>query len=166
LSNDSRWRLEGVSIFTFDDHPCRLDYVIDCDPRWSTIGAEVSGWVGEERVDIEVSVDGGRWTISGRESLGVNGCTDIDLSFSPATNLLPIRRLELEVGTEAPVRAAWLRFPSFRLEPLDQVYRRLDAGTYRYSSGGGKFVADLKVNAAGFVTLYPDFWVAEPLATC
>ncbi|MGH9318200.1 MAG: putative glycolipid-binding domain-containing protein, partial [Thermoanaerobaculia bacterium] len=58
--------------------------------------------------------------------------------------------------------AAWLRFPSFRLEPLEQLYRRVDAATYRYESAGGKFVADLEVNAAGLVTSYPNFWRAEP----
>jgi hypothetical protein len=38
------------------------------------------------------------------------GCLDIDLGFSPSTNLLPIRRLTLAVGEAATVRAAWLPF--------------------------------------------------------
>jgi len=29
---------------------------------------------------------------------------------------------------------------------------------YRYESGGGAFVRELTVNAAGFVTHYPDFF--------
>lgn len=37
-------------------------------------------------------------------------CVDIDLNFSPSTNLLPIRRFDLSVGASAIVRAAWLRF--------------------------------------------------------
>jgi hypothetical protein len=80
------------------------------------------------------------------------------------SGLLPIRRLDLAVGQAAEVRAAWLRFPGFELEPLAQVYRRVDAGTYRYESGGGPFVADLQVNAAGFVTDYPGIWQAEATA--
>ena len=89
------------------------------------------------------------------------GCIDLDLNFSPSTNRLPIRRLGLAIGQEAQVRAAWLRFPSFTLEPLEQIYRRLNATTYRYESAGGKFVAELQVNAAGFVTHYPNFWIEE-----
>jgi hypothetical protein len=85
----------------------------------------------------------------------------LDLNFSPSTNLLPIRRLNLAVGQEAQVKAAWLRFPSFELEPLSQVYRRIDELTYRYESGEGRFVADLTVNSVGFVTNYPDIWQAE-----
>lgn len=89
------------------------------------------------------------------------GCIDIDLAFSSSTNMLPIRRLDLAIGQEAKVRAAWLRFPSFTLEPLDQLYRRIDAATYRYESAGGVFVTELQVNAAGFAALYPNLWQVE-----
>jgi hypothetical protein len=91
----------------------------------------------------------------------VRGCTDLDLNFSPSTNLLPIRRLNLEIGQEAEVKAAWLRFPSFELEPLFQVYRRLGESVFRYESGGGSFIAHLEVDASGFVTNYPGLWQAE-----
>ena len=66
----------------------------------------------------------------------------------------------MAVGEQAQVKAAWLRFPSFTLERLDQVYRRIDAQTYRYESAGGAFVTEIRVNPAGFVTSYPDFWEA------
>src|SRR5712664_99467 len=36
---------------------------------------------------------------------------DIDLAVTPATNTLPIRRLNLEVGQSQEVTAAWLKFP-------------------------------------------------------
>ena len=71
------------------------------------------------------SIAGGVWRLDGRQRPEVAGCIDLDLNFSPSTNLLPIRRLELPVGGEARIRAAWLRFPAFSLEPLEQVYRRL-----------------------------------------
>lgn len=89
------------------------------------------------------------------------GSTDIDLNFSPSTNLLPIRRLNLAVGEAANVNATWLRFPSFQLELLPQQYRRLGEDIYRYESAGGQFVAELKVNSSGFVLDYPGIWQAE-----
>jgi len=114
-------------------------------------------------VEIELSVDAAqhRWRLDGAERPEVAGCIDLDLNFSPSTNLLPIRRLGLAVGQEAGVRAAWLRFPGFTLEPLEQLYRRVDAETYRYESAGGSFVTEIRVNAAGFVTHYPNFWQVE-----
>jgi hypothetical protein len=42
-------------------------------------------------------------------------------AFSPSTNLLPIRRLNLGVGQAAKVQAAWLRFLGFTLESLPPV---------------------------------------------
>jgi hypothetical protein len=114
-----------------------------CNAAWHTVAATVQGWVGNETIAIEVAVDATRrWWLNGAECPGVAESTDIDLNFSPSTNLLPLRRLNLTIGQEARVQAAWLRFPSFTLEPLDQLYRRLDATTYRYESAGGTFTTD------------------------
>lgn len=159
---DSVGRLSGSAVFIYGQQPCRLDYLIVCDSEWRTLSARVTGWLGSELVTIEILVDSDqRWQLNGTECPEVVGCLDIDLNFSPSTNLLPVRRLQLDAGQEAKVRAAWLRFPSFKLERLDQVYRRIDDETYRYESAGGSFVTEIKVNSAGFVTSYPNFWEAE-----
>ena len=161
-SRDAGWELGGTAVFTSDGQPCWLDYQIRCDAIWRTASATVSGWVGQRPIEIYIGVGPGQyWRLNDVEQPAVTGCIDLDLNFSPSTNLLPIRRLKLAVGQSAEVRAAWLRFPGFDLEPLAQVYRRLDEATYRYESGGGRFVADLKVNPAGFVTHYPGLWRAE-----
>jgi hypothetical protein len=123
----------------------------------------VAGWVGSRTIDVAVAVDAARhWRLGDVDCPAVAGCVDIDLAFSPSTNSLPIRRLALAPGREARVRAAWLRFPELTLEPLEQRYHRLDATTYRYESDGGAFTADLRTNAAGFVTRYPGLWHVEP----
>jgi hypothetical protein len=162
VAHDSSWHLVGTAVFAHNEQPCRLDYTVVCNAAWQTISSTVQGWVGDHTIALEVSVDATRrWWLNGTECLPVVGSTDIDLNFSPATNLLPIRRLGLAIGQEAQVQAAWLRFPSFALEPLEQLYRRLDVTTYRYTSAGGKFTTDLQVNAAGFVTLSPHFFQVE-----
>lgn len=160
---DSEWRLEGTAVFLSDDgRPCRLSYLVRCDTSWKTLTGSVSGWLDNDSVNIEVSVDSlQRWQLNGIEKPAVFGCTDLDLNFSPSTNLLPIRRLGLAIGEKEAVKAAWLRFPSFELEPLSQIYSRLDETTYRYSSNNGKFVREIKVNEVGFVTEYPGLWTAE-----
>ena len=121
----------------------------------------VTGWVGATSIDTAITVDThGRWWHDERECPAVAGCIDVDLNFSPSTNLLPIRRLRLGVGQSAAVRAAWLRFPSFALEPFEQTYRRLGPARYRYESAGG-FSAELDVDDAGFPVRYGDIWRAE-----
>ncbi len=155
----SRWHLTGTAVFAHNMHPCRLDYQVVCNSKWQTLFCKVTGWVGDETIEIELSADSDRsWQLNAIGCPDVDGCSDLDLNFSPSTNLLPIRRLDLEIGQEAEVKAAWLRFPSFTLEPLEQIYRRIDVATYRYESAGGSFVTELDVNALGFVTRYPGFW--------
>lgn len=154
--------LSGTAVFLWDRQPCRLEYLVICDARWRTMTGRVTGSVGDQEIDLECALDSeGHWRLDGREQPQVAGCIDLDLNFSPSTNLLPIRRLNLEMGEEALVRAAWLRFPSFHLEPLDQVYRRTKESVYRYESAGGSFVADLQVDSQGFVTRYADLWEIE-----
>ena len=159
---DSEWRLKGTAVFLYEGRTCRLSYLISCNAMWQTRSAVISGSVGEEDLNLDLSVDQHRrWQVNGVAKSVVDGCVDLDLNFSPSTNLLPIRRLNLEVGQHAEVKAAWLRFPSFELEPLSQVYERLGEFKYRYSSRGADFVAELTVNKVGFVTNYPQLWEVE-----
>lgn len=156
------WRLRGTALFPHDQKPCRLEYDIRCGHDWLTESATVSGHVGAADVDIEMLRNAaGEWALNGSKLWELTGCDDIDLNFSPSTNTLPIRRLALSVGESASVRAAWLRFPSLRMEVLDQTYARLSDDVYRYESADGKFRRDLKVDSSGFVLDYPDFWRSE-----
>lgn len=161
-SNDDSWHLHGTAVFLYDALACRLDYRIVCDSQWHTRSAYVAGWVGNRLIESKLIVTPDqRWLLNDKDAPQVAGCVDVDLNFSPSTNTLPIRRLGLSVGDAEEVRAAWLRFPSFELEPLTQIYRRLDKNIYRYESAGGKFVRDLTVDDQGVVTDYPELWRAE-----
>lgn len=155
------WYLDGSAVFLFDEKPCRLEYMIECDPDWRTTFANVDGFVGDDVVAIEIEADeDGGWFLNGEPVPAVEGCTDVDLNFSPVTNLLPIKRLDLAVGDAETVRAAWLRFPSFELEVLEQVYTRKKESAYNYRSSTG-FEKDITVDDFGLVIDYPDFWRRE-----
>src|SRR5215813_7180721 len=163
---DDSWRLVGTAVFLYENEACSLSYQIGCDANWVTRSTLVTGWLGRRTIEINVVHQGnGRWQLNQRDSPAVQGCTDVDLNFSPATNLLPIRRLNLEIGATAQVRAAWVRFPSFELEPLEQSYTRLKQNLYRYESAGGRFVAELTVDEAGLVVDYGKVWSREVAQT-
>lgn len=152
--------LRGTSIFHEDGIPGRIDYRIRCDARWVTRSAQVLGWVGDRKVSLAIERSpSGSWRMDGREIPGVHGCDDLDLSFTPATNLLAIRRLDLAVGEEGEARAAWLVFPDMALSPLTQRFRRVGADRYAYHSDNG-FSTDLTVDGPGIVMEYPPLWTA------
>lgn len=156
------WHLVGSAAFAEGGQPSLLDYLVVCDGAWRTLSARVRGWIGAEGVSLDIDVDATRrWRLNGREYPAVAGCLDVDLSFSPSTNSLAVRRLELQIGEAADVRAAWLPFPGLTLEPLEQHYRRTSSKAYHYESDGGRFTAELEVNDAGFITRYPDLWQVE-----
>jgi uncharacterized protein len=91
FSKNDKWRLEGTAVFAHDQKPCLLSYVVVCESSWDTIRARVFGWVANARVNVDLVVDREhRWRLNGIEHPTVAGCLDLDLNFSPSTNLLPI----------------------------------------------------------------------------
>ncbi|MDQ3985225.1 MAG: putative glycolipid-binding domain-containing protein [Actinomycetota bacterium] len=88
---------------------------------------------------------------------------DCDLGFSPATNLMPIRRhrLNLEDGA-ADIVVAWVSVPDLKLYAYAQRYesirRTTDGSLVRFIDRGLSegFVANLRLDADGLIELYPD----------
>lgn len=161
---DGGWELAGIALLAHEGRPCRLEYRIVCDAGWRTRSLRLEGHVGGMPATLQLTRgEQGDWHADGQPVGTLQDCVDVDLGFSPSTNLLPIRRLRLEVGDQAAVRAAWVKFPTFALQVLEQVYTRVDTGRYRYESAGGTFRRDLTVSDEGWVTEYPDFWQAEAM---
>lgn len=158
--------LSGSANFISNGQDCRFDYRVECGRDWQTSGCTISGFVGADVVSMTIERDkSGRWSVDRIDRPDLARCEDIDLSFTPATNLLPIRRLDLAVAETAEVRAAWFRFPELDVQVLDQVYTRLDADRFLYQSADGTFERTLTVDHSGFVTEYPGLWIAESISS-
>lgn len=103
----------------------------------------------------------GHWTDgAGRPRPDLDGCHDVYVQASPFTNTLAIRRLRLQVGASAEIRAAYVTVPGLQVHPRPQRYtllRNAAAGaTYRYESLRSDFRADLPVDGDGLLLEYPD----------
>ena len=83
---------------------------------------------------------------------------DVDLGWSPSTNTLPVRRLQLAVGERRDLTAAWVRFPQLAVQPLPQSYTRTGERTWLYESRGAAFRAALEVDEQGLVVDYEGLW--------
>lgn len=159
---DSGWQLAGAAVFDHNGTVAQLTYSVACDTAWKTQSGEVHGWIGTEMFDLVVrrSSDGG-WHANGAAVVGLEHCTDLDLGFTPATNLLSIRRLALEVGQAAEVPAAWLDVDDRRIAVLPQRYERRSDTIYAYDAPSFDYHASLEVTSAGFVRHYPGLWELE-----
>ena len=157
----SGWELAGTAFFLESAGPARLAYRVACDPRWRTRHGGVRGTVGARPVELRIERSpGGAWRLGSRVVPGLCGCLDLDLGFTPATNLLAIRRLDLRHGGAADAPAAWLDVRDGTLARLPQRYVRRTADAYRYEAPTVDYAADLAVSDAGFVTRYPGLWTS------
>jgi hypothetical protein len=105
-----------------------------------------------------VHTDEGSWSLNDRVMPGLEACVDLDLGFTPATNLLSLRRLALAEGKGADVPVAWLDVAADTLELLPQHYERRTATTYWYESPTAGYTALLETTPDGFVSRYPSLW--------
>ena len=159
------WRLAGVAEFVHRGEPATVRYVAECDAGWRTTRGEVTGRAGPQRLALSIQRDAsGAWTVNGRPAPELSGLVDLDIGFTPATNLFPLRRLALGIGRSADAEAAWLDDETWTLTRLPQRYERRDDSHYWYVAPTTGYAGMLTVGADGFVRDYPGLWAAEPPA--
>jgi uncharacterized protein len=156
------WQLEGTAVFLHEGTPARLAYLVACDAAWRTRHGQVRGWLGRQSVDLTVvrTIDG-VWTLNDEVVPGLERYVDLDLGFTPATNLQQLRRVALADGESADVPVAWLDAPAGPLMMLPQRYERRSATTYWYESPSVGYTGLLELAPNGFVRRYPGLWEME-----
>ena len=158
------WRLAGTAVFALDEIPCHLSYEVLCDGLWRTRSATVRGWIGRHAVELLIDTPSPRrWSFNGSVQDDLEGLTDVDLGFTPATNLIQLRRLDLEIGEGVDAPVVYLEFPELALGRLDHRYDRRTQSTYDYAAPRFDYAATLEVSDVGFVTRYPGLWDLEAL---
>lgn len=156
---DGAHLLDGSAVVRDDNGAWSLRFSVVADRAWltRTVFVEVLADDGLERVTLSVD-QLGDWTLDGRPWPELRGCTDVDVSASPLTNALPVRRLVLPIGGEAAVDVAWLDVPSLAVHRVRQVYRRgpddaWGLATYTYADPTyGEFT--VTVDPVGLVVAY------------
>jgi hypothetical protein len=161
----SGFQLEGRVVLALDHAPLYVHYRVDCNSNWHTQAVSVELRQGYDLRTWQIEVDGQQgWWLDGQEVEHIRGCYDVDLAITPATNILPIRRLEMPTGSSHEVVAAWLCFPELELELLHQKYTRLSGRSYGYESyenGLIVFATELEVDDLGLMVEYRGLWQRE-----
>jgi len=152
---------DGVVIGEEDGVTFRARYVIRCDPGWRTREMILDPLDGRDSLHLRSDGKGNWSDASGRSIPELEGCSDVDLSATPFTNTLPIRRLDLSEGESSEIVAVYMDVPNVRLHASGQRYtclqRNAEGSLYRYEDEGlfHGFAVDLPVDAAGLVLDYP-----------
>lgn len=149
---------DGFAIAKPGAEPIRVRYQVACDGNWVTRGVALTVEVahGSPTV-IELRSDGrGHWSNSDGSPLPqLEGCIDVDLTVTPFTNTLPIRRLGLQPGQGETIRVVWIDAESLRIVPETQVYTAIEPGVVRFEVPASGFHRDLEIDGDGLVVRYP-----------
>jgi hypothetical protein len=101
------------------------------------------------------------WALNGTVIPGLEAYVDLNLGFTPATNLSQIRRVALAKGQAADVPVAWLDVARGMMSVLPQRYERRSEELYWYEAPSVNYQGLLEVCSTGFVRRYPGLWAAE-----
>jgi hypothetical protein len=162
---------DGLILALQDGVPLRARYTIDCDTAFRVRRVRVE-LLARAGAMLELRSDGsGRWSSGdGVAAPALAGCVDVDISATPFTNTLPIRRLHLAPGESAEFRVVYIPVPALTPRHEIQRYACLEShgagGRYRYESVESGFRAELAVDADGLVRDYPGLFRRRwPLTT-
>jgi uncharacterized protein len=163
LQHDQGNEIDSVVIGVEPETPFRLWYELHTDKGWRVRQCTLR-LLGASNQEITLIADGeGHWT----DAIGVplsslDGCIDIDISVTPFTNTLPIRRLSLQPGQSTDLQVVYITVPTLEVSTMQQRYtcleHRTDGSLYRYESLNSGFTRDLPVDAQGLVIDYPGIW--------
>lgn len=146
---------EAVVVGTRFGTPYGAHYRVEMAHDWTVRRVLVALTDGRTLV---VSADGkGHWQdIDGKPLAALDGCIDVDISATPFTNTLPIRRLGLTKGERREIRVAYLALPALTIEPADQAYTCIEPRRrYLYEGLFRQFQAELAIDKNWLVEDYP-----------
>lgn len=137
-------------------------YVVRTDEMFRTREVRVQ-YANGPVLHVEANGEG-NWhdLITGSALPDLNGCIDVDIGVTPATNTLPIKRLGLSVGESRDILAAYVPLPSqiddgFIPTRAEQRYTCLEQGRiYRYEGLFRNFTAELEIDETGLILDYPE----------
>ncbi|MDR5817897.1 putative glycolipid-binding domain-containing protein [Caballeronia sp. LZ033] len=150
--------IESAVVGESDAQTFGLVYRIECDARWQVTRLALK-LAGGAALDLHRD-DHDAWRDANGTPLdALRGCIDVDLTATPFTNTLPIRRLALVRGERRVIRVAYVRVPELAVNAAEQAYTCIEPGRrYRYEGLDTGFTAEITVDADGLVLDYPDLF--------
>jgi hypothetical protein len=155
------WRLHGAAVFRHPSGPAHLSYSVNCDRAWLTSSGLIQGVIGARPIDARIIREDAGWRFNGELAPGLGHLLDLDLSFTPATNFLQLKRFALPLGEAVALPAAWFNLEIGALTELRQIYQRRDAHRLSYRAPDVGYEGLLELSPNGFVRRYPGLWEAE-----
>ena len=158
-SESGGWLAAGQLVGLYEDRPYSIRYRVQLDSGWQV--KEAAFWNGQEPQPFLrlFSDTNGNWYNQEKKPLPrLSGCVDVDITLTPFTNSLPIHRLSFLPDQPRSIAVAYIQLPEGKVDRAEQIYTQQAADLYRFEQPALNFTADIRVDANGFVTDYPDLF--------
>jgi uncharacterized protein len=155
---EARSELKGTDK---DGKPYELRYIMELTPDWQVQHVYIADARNEGGM-LDLIFESGQWFAGADRLDEFEGAPFIDLSLTPFTNTLPIKRLDFK-GTE-PQKAdvLFIDLPSFEWRRTEQYYSKIGENTYHYQDvENPDFKADIVVDGNGMVLVYPGLFILD-----
>jgi hypothetical protein len=156
ISFDDEWKVRGTITGEVEGKPVDLSYSIEIDDRWQVRSVTVNSADGRSLAFVKRK--DGWFDQDGLLRKDLQRCIDVDLTLTPFTNTLPIRRLNLKDGESAEIEVVYFEVEKWEVRPAPQRYTRLNKNTFHFESLDIDFNATLKVDDDGFIVHYPELF--------
>ena len=135
-----------------------LQYKLEINAGWNIESVHIDSMQNTKKL-VNLGKDAkSRWINEQSEPLiEFSNCTDIDISLSPFTNTLPIRRLTFDRQSREAITVIYIDLPSGEIKPMKQWYTKLKNRRYKYEDETG-YTNTITVDENGFVIDYPNLF--------
>ena len=152
--------INGIIDGVFETRPYHVEYFIKTNPGWETIAFEIKSRVADKTFDLHFQSDGkGCWTTGNKSAETFNGCIDIDISLTPFTNTLPIKRLRLAKKERRKITVLYIDVLEQQTSRMDQFYTKLSDTACKYENASNNFQSVITVDDEGLVVAYPNHFM-------
>lgn len=160
VNNTEKISADSVVVGIRDGKPFRVRYQIDTNQDWQVQHLRVEPLNAGGKVLALRSDSDGQWLKADNTPIAeLDGCIDVDLSATPFTNTLAIRRLALQPGQSVDLKVVYIAIPEMEVRAVPQRYTCLEinsqGGIYQHEGLWRKFSVELLVDRDGLVIEYP-----------
>ncbi len=139
-----------------DQQPFCVHYKIEITPSWQVSSFHIKQ-EGPAPTELKLTSDlHGHWFDKDNNHIDAfDNCIDIDISLTPFTNTLPVKRLPFELQESKLLDMLYINLPEFELQKVQQRYTRTGPQEYLYDNVSTDFTAQLPFDENDIVIDYP-----------
>jgi hypothetical protein len=162
IEDAGKYRANGKITGALKNHPLQVSYELIIDHNWHIISVAIEV-KAEKSFKLFLEKKNGKWyDLQGKYYPDLDSAIDVDISLTPFTNTLPIRRLKLAEGKKEEITVVYFDLPEDMFKAVTQNYTNMGKGLYKYENINKGFTSMIQTNEDGLVVDYPGIWQMVP----